>query len=145
MPESPAPPDSWPQWSNKVLSDLERLNANFLSVNVQMMQIQTRLEAFQFGRLMQDLEVVAGKLSELDTKLILLDDKLSGETGLIRQSQDFENRIRFLESHQNRNTGKNTIIAAIVTMVLSAAVSAFISSFDRGRDTPKSNATLPSK
>lgn len=124
MSENTERPD---EWAALVLSNIDRLSAQVAAVTSEMVRVQVRLEGFQFARLMHDLEDVAGKLSELDTKLILLDDKLSGETGLIKKSQDLENRVRILEAGQNNNAGRNLILAALITMILSAIISTTVS------------------
>lgn len=125
-------------WSALVLANIDRLGVQVSAINSEMVRILVRLEGFQFVRLMHDLEDVAGKLSDLDTKLILLDDKLSGETGLIKKSQDLENRVRVLEAKQNNSAGKSLVVAAVITMILSAIISASIGTFfDRsGPDRP---------
>ncbi len=135
--------DSWNEWSRHVLKELDRLNAATSTLTSEMMRVQIKLETFQFTKVREDLETISDKLGTIDKKMVILDDKISGETGVIRKNEELTNqvsalglRVREIENGNNRLSGKTAIIGLLITMILSATISAFISSGVRSLERP---------
>ena len=114
--------NGWEEWSRHVLAELTRLNAGQDSVRSDIQDIKTdiaTLSALDYRQLEQ-------RLNSLTSDLRTLERTVSQPDGMLDRDKDFETRLRLLETAQNTNSGKFSIIAIMVTPLIAAIVSLVI-------------------
>jgi len=114
--------NGWQEWSRHVLAELTRLNAGQDSVREQIQDVKTKIATLSA----QDYKLLESKLQDLAADLRSLERTISQPDGMLDRDKDFEARLRALETAQNTNSGKLSIIAVIATPIIAAIVSLVI-------------------
>lgn len=119
--------NGWAEWSRHVLAELKRLNEGQENFQGELAELKVSIAKLEIV----DQQTISSKLAELSGEVQSIERSLNQPDGMIAKDQDFEVRLRAIETYQDTLKGKLSVLVFIVSPLLALLVS-LASSYIKG-------------
>jgi hypothetical protein len=119
--------NGWAEWSRHVLAELKRLNEGQENFQGELAELKVSIARLEIV----DQQTITRQLAELSGEVQSIERSLNQPDGMIAKDQDFEVRLRAIETYQDTLKGKLSVLVFIVSPLLALLVS-LASSYMKG-------------
>ncbi len=119
--------NGWQEWSRHVLAELNRLNDGQDRFQKELADLKVSIAKLEIV----DQQTITSRIAELSAEVQGITRSLNQPDGMIAKDQDFEQRLRAIETYNDTLRGKLSVVVFIVSPLLALLVS-LVSSYIKG-------------
>tara|TARA_A100001011_G_C14270193_1_gene826656 strand:+ start:1133 stop:1510 length:378 start_codon:yes stop_codon:yes gene_type:complete len=119
--------NGWQEWSRHVLAELNRLNDGQDRFQKELADLKVSIAKLEIV----DQQTITNRMAELSAEVQGIVRSLNQPDGMIAKDQDFEQRLRAIETYNDTLRGKLSVVVFIVSPLLALLVS-LVSSYIKG-------------